>query len=99
MTHQTFRLIKISNLRARFQYPDFCAEIYVQDVGGLAGLSEHLGGDNGADPQVYLLKILPGNGCHKSPHTITPLEDRSLPIGAITRNAPQTDFVKGGKRN
>ena len=49
-------------------------KIYVQDVSGPARLREDLGGDNGTDPQVYLLKIVPGNGFHKAPHAITPLK-------------------------
>jgi hypothetical protein len=36
----------------------------MQDVGGPPGLRKDFSGDDGADPQVDLLKILPRNGFH-----------------------------------
>lgn len=57
----------------------------MQDVGGSAGLRKDFSGDDGADPQVDLLKILPRNGFHTVLSDMTPHWMESLPIAMIMR--------------
>ena len=64
LTHQAFSVVEVGNLRARFEYTDIGTKIHMQNVGRETGLREHFGGDNGANPQIHLLKILPRNRFH-----------------------------------
>ena len=66
----------------------------MKDVGGPPGLCEDFGGDNGADPQVDLLKILPGNGFQEVFLTMVFYWMESLLIAAAAWNVLKADATK-----
>ena len=65
----------------------------MQNVGRETGLREHFGGDNGANPQIHLLKILPRNRFHTAFPAMMPHWVTSLPIATMTLNAHRADAL------
>ena len=70
----------------------------MHNVGRSAGLREHFGVDNGADPQIYLFKILPRNRFHTALPAMMPHWVTSLQIAMMTWNPPRADAAEAGEK-
>ena len=71
----------------------------MQDVGGSACLRKDFSGDDGADPQVDLLKILPRNDFHAALPDMTAHWVKSLPIAMITRTQRRAYAGSGNQQS